>query len=171
MRRRTECTWVTFAELYLYPLALNISAPFSQFGQFNNMMLVNGVVVDVTSPQFNVFNLYNIVLKELKLSDMINSLPFERSFLKSVRNNAAAHSAKVRMCLCVCLFVYVMTVPHPLFLRLLYPHLAPHCPQSIADDPRVDFREGAREGIFWINNIEKDERYKRLPGTRKIHGR
>ena len=30
----------------------------------------------------------------------------------------------------------------------------------------MDFREKARDGIIWVNNIEKDEQYKRFHPSR-----
>jgi hypothetical protein len=85
------------------------------------------MMFDVTSPQFNVFNLFGSIRKELRLHDMVKQLPFDDAYLKTVLASASRNTGR-----------------------------------GANDAPRVDLRERAREGIFWLNNIEKDDRYKRF---------
>ena len=66
-----------------------------QVGGLMNSMLVNGIAFDVTSPQFNIFNLFNTVKKEFEVAEMMDALPFDASYVKTVKNAAMRHAAKV----------------------------------------------------------------------------
>ena len=99
-----------------------------------DLVLVNGRLVDATSPAFNFFQLLSTWQEEAAVLSGMAQLPLPGTAVTALRALGGAEEGGD---------------PE-----------AGDAPEPGADVLRVDVRRGARSAVFWLNNIERDAQFK-----------